>query len=147
VTSHGLVQTAVARFFAERVPRCVAMVHSMQHARPGGVSSGASAEAPVHAPAACERTPLQQVLLPPVSRPPPCAAPRRSNLVDMSHDMSIQFGQEVPLYSKPPNWPASPPPAQPAYTRPPQGTFQAHNPIHGCAPPRALRQPWQGLWE
>ena len=57
---------------------------------------------------------------------------RRSNLVDMSHDMSIQFGQEVPLYSKPPNWPASPPPAAQPFARP-QSTFQAHNPIHGCA--------------
>lgn len=83
----------------------------------------------------------------PLPQTPPCAALRRSNLVDMSHDMSIQFGQEVPLYSKPPNWPASPPPAAPAYARPPQGTFQAHNPIHGCAPPWALRQPWKGLWE
>ncbi|KAK9828078.1 hypothetical protein WJX81_000655 [Elliptochloris bilobata] len=54
----------------------------------------------------------------------------RSNLVDMSHDMSIQFGQEVPLYSKPPNWSASLPPAAQTYPRP-QSTFQAHNPIHG----------------
>lgn len=59
---------------------------------------------------------------------------RRSNLVDMSHDMSIQFGQEVPLYSKPLNWPASPPPAAQPFVRP-QSTFQAHNPIHGCAIP------------
>ena len=58
----------------------------------------------------------------------------RSNLVDMSHDMSIQFGQEVPLYSKPPNWTPSPPAAQPPYARPPS-TFQAHNPIHGSAAP------------
>ena len=50
----------------------------------------------------------------------------------MSHDMSIQFGQEVPLYSKPPNWPASSPPAAQPFARP-QSTFQAHNPIHGCA--------------
>ena len=57
----------------------------------------------------------------------------------MSHDMSIQFGQEVPLYSKPPNWPASPPPAAQAFVRP-QSTFQAHNPIHGCAKP-LLRHP------
>ena len=58
----------------------------------------------------------------------------RSNLVDMSQDTSIQFGQDPPLFSKPPNW--VPPAAHtPPHSRPSSAqvddTFQAHNPIHG----------------
>ncbi len=54
---------------------------------------------------------------------------RRSNLVDMAQDTSMQFGQDPPLFSKPPNWP---PPAQPPTPQHPD-TFLAHNPIHRCA--------------
>ena len=54
----------------------------------------------------------------------------------MAQDTSIQFGQDPPLFSKPPNWV---PPAvhTPPHSRPSSAqaddTFQAHNPIHGCA--------------
>ena len=50
----------------------------------------------------------------------------RSNLVDMAQDTSIQFGQDPPLFSKPPGW------KPPAAAQRPQDTFQAHNPIHRC---------------
>ncbi|BDA41500.1 Tumor susceptibility gene 101 protein [Coccomyxa sp. Obi] len=50
----------------------------------------------------------------------------RSNLVDMAQDTSMQFGQDPPLFSKPPNYF---PPAQPPTAQHPD-TFLAHNPIH-----------------
>lgn len=57
-----------------------------------------------------------------------CVSVCRSNLVDMAQDTSMQFGQDPPLFSKPPNWP---PPAQPP-TPQHSDTFLAHNPIHRC---------------
>ena len=44
----------------------------------------------------------------------------------MAQDTSIQFGQDPPLFSKPPGW------KPPAAAQRPQDTFQAHNPIHRC---------------
>ena len=44
----------------------------------------------------------------------------------MAQDTSIQFGQDPPLFSKPPGW------VPPAAAQRPQDTFQAHNPIHRC---------------
>lgn len=35
------------------------------------------------------------------------AAADRSNLVDMAHDTSIQFGEAPPLFARPPGWSAA----------------------------------------
>ncbi|KAK9861601.1 hypothetical protein WJX84_010622 [Apatococcus fuscideae] len=63
----------------------------------------------------------------------------QSNLCDMAHDTSIQFGQDPPLFSKPPGWTSSPPPQQPPRPSPTQhpppphmgayDTFHAENPM------------------
>ena len=58
----------------------------------------------------------------------------RSNLVDMAQDTSIQFGQDPPLFSKPPGW------KPPAAAQRPQDTFQAHNP-HPQVPQLTLPDP------
>lgn len=67
----------------------------------------------------------------------------QSNLCDMAHDTSIQFGQDPPLFSKPPGWTSSPPPQQPHRPSPAQhpppphlgayDTFHAENPMRRSA--------------
>jgi len=65
--------------------------------------------------------------------------PRRSNLEVLGHDTSIQFGQEPPLFQKPPNHVApnlahhqhtAATPASPNPTPPPPSNATFHNPIN-----------------
>eukprot|EP00803_Ostreobium_quekettii_P002109 evm.model.scf_1113EXC.1 EVM.evm.TU.scf_1113EXC.1 scf_1113EXC:1500-6638(+) len=71
-------------------------------------------------------------------------SPPRSNLVDMAYDMSITFGQEPPLFSKPPGW--TPPPQSMSRLpgqgmQHPPGTFQAANPVGPRGPPAGYPYP------